>query len=822
QVSEWVGVNKTNRYTFQKKYNANGTYYIYAKDDVGNINKISFQVSHVDKIPPKSSFGIQSSMVGNNGWYKSLSIKVTASDGESGVSSAKYCVTTESSCTPTTAVTLSNNTYVVSLGSNTSAQKVCSQVIDNAENISAVQCSSAYKVDGTGSSSSFGIQSSTVGNNGWYKALSIKVSVNDSHSGVSSARYCVTTDNTCTPYLEANLSNNTYIVSLGNNANAQKVCSQVTDLAGNVSGIQCSNIYKIDGATPRISYNVHTKTDGNNNWYKALSIKVSVNDSHSGGASAKYCVTTGSSCIPSSIASLSDNTYIVSFGNNTSAQKVCSQVTDKAGNISGVQCSATYKVDGMLPTNGSISIDSSTSGSNGWYRKLSLKVSGFQDSHSGIVSPAESKYCITTEGSCTPNMVSGVRYADSYIVTLSTNARAQKVCWNLTDRAGNTSLAKCSGTYQVDEEAPRITSASISSTASYNNLTPTIQMNAWDETEMSMCISNTGYENGCSYQQFSSSKVWNVGGSLDGGERTIYITVKDLAGNKTNKELKYRVYQEENPDDYDWSKSIACNATKLKATFTKSSNVGGSFLLTYGKFKDYIEHQQFRNALYDCAEVSQPAIRGSSWALKSIKESSRIEIVNGYVGQNGIMKNNDDGGSMNPSLYANNYMTNLYTGRAFILSSSLYSAPCYVDRDSSDIYGPSENSQCFHMDVSDGYSNYEYDTGSSGNGNDHSVYEITVNYQTCVGPLTISPSNASCENIVWQPYSPRDTYPALSEDVSEEFKTSADKTIYNVFVPSLNATFVRYFAMTGYDNAEFARETAYYESKRVYFKIFKI
>ncbi|MCI8394629.1 MAG: hypothetical protein HFH86_04040, partial [Bacilli bacterium] len=96
----------------------------------------------------------------------------------------------------------------------------------------------------------------------------------------------------------------------------------------------------------------------------------------------------------------------------------------------------------------------------------------------------------------------------------------------------------------VDVNGPRITSASITSTVSYNNLTPTIQMNAWDETEFSMCISNTGYEKGCNYEKYSSNKIWNVGGSLDGGTRTIYITLKDLAGNKTNKELKYNVYKE--------------------------------------------------------------------------------------------------------------------------------------------------------------------------------------------------------------------------------------------------------------------------------------
>ena len=41
--------------------------------------------------------------------------------------------------------------------------------------------------------------SSTTGSNSWYKAISIKADGNDSHSQVSSMKYCTTTSSTCTP-----------------------------------------------------------------------------------------------------------------------------------------------------------------------------------------------------------------------------------------------------------------------------------------------------------------------------------------------------------------------------------------------------------------------------------------------------------------------------------------------------------------------------------------------------------------------------------------------------------------------------------------------
>ncbi len=164
--------------------------------------------------------------------------------------SAKYCITTGSSCTPNIDANLSNNEYGVGLESNASAQRVCSIVTDQAGNESDIECSNAYLVDGVVGSSSFSIQSQTAGNSGWYQALTLKVSLSDIHSGVSSAKYCVTTGSSCTPNVNARISNNAYSVTLGSNASAQRVCSIVTDQAGNTSATQCSGAYSVDTVNP--------------------------------------------------------------------------------------------------------------------------------------------------------------------------------------------------------------------------------------------------------------------------------------------------------------------------------------------------------------------------------------------------------------------------------------------------------------------------------------------------------------------------------------------------------------------------------------------
>ena len=167
----------------------NQSIYFMVKDKAGNKSNIASVNVKIDTSAPTVSWQVASSVSGTNSWYKSLSLRFNGTDSSSGISSAKYCITTGSSCTPNTGATISNNQFTVNLGSNANAQKVCATYTDKVGNVSNVACSTAYKVDSNLPSISFSVASSTAGNNGWYKALSMKGNLSDSHSGIASAKY---------------------------------------------------------------------------------------------------------------------------------------------------------------------------------------------------------------------------------------------------------------------------------------------------------------------------------------------------------------------------------------------------------------------------------------------------------------------------------------------------------------------------------------------------------------------------------------------------------------------------------------------------------
>lgn len=110
----------------------------------------------------------------------------------------------------------------------------------------------------------------------------------------------------------------------------------------------------------------------------------------------------------------------------------------------------------------------------------------------------------------------------------------------------NTVTSSALTTSQIDTTLPVVNSLSIASTnGSYNALTTTITSNVTDNSgTIQMYISNSGYETGGTWENYATSKAWNVGGSLNGGTRTVYITYKDQAGNKVNRTLSYSVYYE--------------------------------------------------------------------------------------------------------------------------------------------------------------------------------------------------------------------------------------------------------------------------------------
>ena len=118
--------------------------------------------------------------------------------------------------------------------------------------------------------------------------------------------------------------------------------------------------------------------------------------------------------------------------------------------------------------------------------------------------------------------------------------------WGVQDALGNEKVgSEVRKEYWIDNTPPTMDPKIKSTSTSYNALTTTITMNGKDNIDLDQVyISNTGYEKGGKWQDYKNSISWNVGGKLDGGKRKVYITLMDVAGNKTKKTIEYKVYEE--------------------------------------------------------------------------------------------------------------------------------------------------------------------------------------------------------------------------------------------------------------------------------------
>ncbi len=142
------------------------------------------------------------------------------------------------------------------------------------------------------------------------------------------------------------------------------------DKAGNKSNEASTNI-KIDKELPNINFVETNKTNGENGWYKAISLKVDVKDNLSGVNSFKYCVT-NSNCTPNINVTGTTKTIGLSNGKNN---KICVSVTDKVGN-STTKCSGNYNIDNTPP------VTSMTATCNG--SSIIVKAINYSDNLSGI------------------------------------------------------------------------------------------------------------------------------------------------------------------------------------------------------------------------------------------------------------------------------------------------------------------------------------------------------------------------------------------------------------------------------------------------------
>ncbi len=135
----------SNEYTiYQLESHHDYTIYVKAEDSLGNVVFSSGKVSTTDETNPKVVIITGNNVMGNNGWYKGLTLDSTITDNV-GIKEVKYCETTETSCEPTTPLG-QENVYSVNLSSNTLPTRLCVKAIDTSNN-ETTKCSDTYKVD---------------------------------------------------------------------------------------------------------------------------------------------------------------------------------------------------------------------------------------------------------------------------------------------------------------------------------------------------------------------------------------------------------------------------------------------------------------------------------------------------------------------------------------------------------------------------------------------------------------------------------------------------------------------------------------------------
>ena len=327
--SEWISYTGM----IEKEIDKNGTYYIWSKDKTGNISYEAYSIEKIDKESPKITLSNDLTS-----WGITDTIHIHLTDDFIGLSG--YQVTTSEE-EPTNFITI-ENTLETTIDYEVTENGTYYVYAKDAYNHVSHKEITIDKVDNQPPNQSFSVASSTSGSNGWYKALSIKATVSDSQSGVSSSKYCTTTASTCTPSTTASLSSNTFTVTLGTNASAQKICVNTTDKVGNVSSTTCSSSYSVDTTKPtaKISASV-----------SGSSIKVSASgssDSGSGIATYYYSKDGGKTFTTSTSNSytftgLADGTY-----------SLVVKVADKSGRVSSNVSASAKVLNSKLILGGSI------------------------------------------------------------------------------------------------------------------------------------------------------------------------------------------------------------------------------------------------------------------------------------------------------------------------------------------------------------------------------------------------------------------------------------------------------------------------------------
>ena len=144
---KWYEKTDKNYTFYDLKPNTEYTIYVKAENVSGEVVFSSKTVRTDDKTKPNIQLSLGNHQTGENNWYQGLTIDSKITDNDQ-VKETLYCTTTESSCTPTETLELTEGVGHVQFTSNSKGQKVCIKATDRKGNENT-KCSDTYLVDGT-------------------------------------------------------------------------------------------------------------------------------------------------------------------------------------------------------------------------------------------------------------------------------------------------------------------------------------------------------------------------------------------------------------------------------------------------------------------------------------------------------------------------------------------------------------------------------------------------------------------------------------------------------------------------------------------------
>ena len=248
-----------------------------------------------------------------------------------------------------------------------------------------------------------------------------------------------------------------------------------------------------------------------------------------------------------------------------------------------------------------------TSSNNKWYNAKDLKVKIKVSDASGLNSNISLKYQwynkttaqVTTSGSHNFKNKKGIE-ALTYTIPISNNPQDAGGKYKLTvlpdDKAGNgiqdalgnkTLTTTSAEEYWIDNEKPKFNATRIvSADSTFASKQVLLQLDASDNftptTDLKVYISNSGYQTGGTWQNYNATINWTVTGNYDGKNRTIYVSLKDLAGNIEQKSFTYTIYKEcsSHIDDGAWYDSGTCSKKCGGGKVTQLKNQKDKYLKT--------------------------------------------------------------------------------------------------------------------------------------------------------------------------------------------------------------------------------------------------